>query len=155
VDPACQFLQPELSSLARSPSHVFQQVAAIERLYQEGNSPVLQCLLAKVIVIMGCDQDDRQLTPFPSNPPLKFRPVHAGQTHVCDDARNARKRARQQKCFRGFEADGFVSGGFKDVLDGFSNTTIVVDRCDDHIRLGHQNASSCMRRIVRTARPLG
>jgi hypothetical protein len=154
MDQPCQFLRPELSSLARGPSDVFQQVAAIERLYQEGNSAVLQCLSAKVIVIMGCDEDDRQLTPFPSNPPLKFRPVHAGQTHVCDDARNARKRARQQKCFRGLEADGSVSGGFKHVLDGFSNATIVVDRCDDHIRL-HQNASSCMRRIVRAVRPLG
>ena len=62
------------------------RVATIERFHQERNRAISQCLLANVIVIMGRDEDDRQLTPFPSNPPLQFRPVHAGQTHVCDDA---------------------------------------------------------------------
>jgi hypothetical protein len=134
---------------------VFQQVAAIERLYQESNRAVPQCLLANVIVVMGRDEDDRQLTPLPSNPPLQFCPVHPGQTHVCDDARHARKGARQQKGFRGFEADGLISSGFKDALNGLSNATIVVDRCDDHMRLRHQDAPFSMRRIVRTSRTLG
>ena len=65
---------------------MFQQVAAIERFHQEGDCTISQCLLANVIVIMGRDQDDRQLTPFPSNPPLQFRPVHTGETDVGDDA---------------------------------------------------------------------
>ena len=61
----------------------------------------------------------------------------------------------KQKCFRGFEGDGFVSGGFEDALNRFSNTTIVVDGCDDHIRLRHQDAPFCMPGIVRTARTPG
>ena len=121
------------SGVVRRPSDVFQQVAAIERFHQEGDCAISQCLLANVIVIMGRDEDDRQLMPFPSNPPLQFRPVHPGQTHVCDDARHARQRAGQQKRFRGFEGDGFVSGGFENALNRFSNTTIVVDGCDDEI----------------------
>jgi hypothetical protein len=54
---------------------VFQQVAAIKRLYEEGDGAISQRLSADVIVIVGCDQNDRQLTPFPSNPPLQFCPV--------------------------------------------------------------------------------
>ena len=115
----------------RRPRDVFQQVAAIERFHQEGDRAISESLLANVIVIMGRDEDDRQLAPFPSNPPLQFRPVHAGQPHVCDDAHHARQRARQQKRFRGFEGDGFVSGGFEDALNRLSNTTIVVDGSDD------------------------
>ena len=95
------------------------------------------------------------MTPFLSNPPLQLRPVHAGQTHVCDDARHARQRAGQEKCFRGFEGNGFVSGGFEDALNRFSNTTIVVDGCDDHIRLRHQDAPFCMPGIACTARTPG
>jgi hypothetical protein len=134
---------------------VFQQFAAIERFHHEGDRAISQCLLANAIVIMGCDDDDRQLMAFPSNLPLQFRPVDAGQTHVCDDARHARKRTGQQERFRGFEGYGFVSGGFKDALNGFSDTTIVVDGCDDHIRLRHQDVPFSMRRILRTARALG
>ena len=134
---------------------MFQQVATIERFHQEGHSAISECLFANLIVIMGRDEDDRQLTPFASNQPLQFRSVYAGQTHVCDDAGHARKRTGQQKCFRRFEGDGFVPGGFKNALNGFSNTAIVVDGCDDHIRLRHQNALFCMHRIVRTARTFG
>jgi hypothetical protein len=136
----------------RRPSDVFQQVAAIERLHQEGNCAVSQCLVAHLIVIMGRDQDDGQLTPFASNPPLQLRPIHAGQADVCDDARHARQRARQQKRFSRFEADGPVSGGFEDTLNGFANTAIVIDGCNDHIQLRHRDATFFMRRIVRTAR---
>jgi hypothetical protein len=147
---------------------MFQQVATIERFHQEGDGTIPQCLLANVIVIMGRDEDDRQLTPFASNPPLQFRPVYAGQTHVCDDTRHARKRTGQQKSFRGFEGDGFVSGGFENALNRLSNTTIVVHRCDDPIRLRHQvtfarpelrrasrDAPFCIPGIVRTARTPG
>ena len=56
---------------------------------------------------------------------------------------------------RGLERDGVVSSGFKDALNGFANATIVVDRCDDHIRRRHQDVPFCMHRIVRTARTLG
>ena len=65
------------SGVVRRPCDVFQQVAAIERLHQERDRAISQCLLANVIVVMGRDEDDRQLMPFPSNPPLQFRPVHA------------------------------------------------------------------------------
>src|SRR5918995_1856436 len=64
-------------------------------------------------------------------------PVPPGQTHVGDDARYARERTGDQKHFCGFEGDGFVSGGFEDALHRFSNTTIVVDGRDDHIRPRH------------------
>ena len=84
---------------------MFQQVATIEWFHQKGDRAISQCLSANVIVIMGSDENDRQLTPFPSNPPLQFRPIHPGQTHVCDDARHPRKRAGQQERFRGFEGD--------------------------------------------------
>jgi len=143
------FLQHECSSLVRRPRDVFQQVAAIERLDQERNRAVAQCLSANVIVIMSRDEDDRQLMPFPSNPPLQFRPIDSGQTHVCDDARHARQRTGQQKRFRGFEGDGFVSGGLEDAPNRFANAAIVVDGRDDHVRLRHQAG------IVRAARTRG
>ena len=79
------------SGVVRRPCDVFQQVATIERFHQEGDRAIPQCLLANVIVIMGGDEDDRQLTPLASSPPLQFRPVHTGETHVCDDARHARQ----------------------------------------------------------------
>jgi hypothetical protein len=136
------FLQHEFSALVRRVSDVVQQVAAIERFHQEGSGAVSQCLLANVIVIMGCDQDDRQLMPLPSNPPLQFRPVDTRQTHVCDDAGHARQRAGLQKGFRGLKRDGFVSGGFQNALNRLSNPTIVVHSCDNQIRLPHQAASA-------------
>ena len=43
---------------------MFQQVAAIERLHQEGDCAISQCLLENLIVIIGGDQDDRQLTDY-------------------------------------------------------------------------------------------
>jgi hypothetical protein len=67
------------SGVVRRQSDVFQQIAAIERLHQEGDGAISQCLSADVIVIMRGDQNDRQLTPFPSNPPLQFRPSIPGR----------------------------------------------------------------------------
>jgi hypothetical protein len=128
---------------------VFQQVAAVERLHEEGDRAISQGLLSNVIVIMGSDEDDRQLTPFTSNPTLQFRPIHTGQTHICDDARHARDRARQQKRLRGFKRDGFVSGRFEDALNRLSNTTVVVDGGDNEIQLRHQAPPFPMRRMVR------
>src|SRR5262245_20764981 len=90
---------------------------------------------------MGSDEDDRQLTPFQSNPPLQFRPGDTGQTHVGDDARHARKRTGEQERFRGFEGDSFVARGFKDAPDRLSNTMIVVDGCDQ-IRLRHHSTAA-------------
>jgi hypothetical protein len=57
---------------------VFQEVAAIERLHQEGDRTISERLFANVIVIMRCDQDDGQLTPFPPNATLQLCPVDAG-----------------------------------------------------------------------------
>src|SRR5262245_37741436 len=91
---------------------------------------------------MSSDEDDGQLAPFTSNAPLQFGSVHTGETHVCDDTRHARQSAGQQKRFRGFEGDGFVSGGFEDALNRLSNTTIVVDGCDNQIRPPHQDHPS-------------
>jgi hypothetical protein len=144
-----------LSSLARRSGDVFQEIATIERLYQESNRAIPQCLLANVVVVMGRNENDRQLTPFPSNPPLEFRPIYAGQTHVCDHARHVRQRSGQQKRFRGIESDAFVPGGFEHALNGFSNATIVVDRCDDRMRRRHQATPFCIRGIVRTAHTPG
>ena len=79
------------------PCDVCQQVVAIERFHQEGDRAVPQGLAADVIVIMGGDEDHRQLTPLPSNPPLQLRPVHAGEPHVRDDACHARQRAGPEK----------------------------------------------------------
>jgi hypothetical protein len=129
---------------------VFQQFAAIEWFHQEGNGAVPEGLSAYLLVVMGGDDDDRQFGLVLSNPPLQLRPVHPGQSYICDDTRHARERAGQQKRFRGCESDGFVSGGFKDALNGFSNATIVVDRCDDHSRPRHQDGPIRMRRIVRS-----
>ncbi len=57
---------------------MLQQVAAIKWFDQEGDGAISQCPSPNVIVIMGRNEDDRQLTPFPSNSPLQFSPVHAG-----------------------------------------------------------------------------
>jgi hypothetical protein len=49
---------------------VFQQFTAIERFHQEGDRAIPENLLANLMVVMGSDDDDRQLTSFQSNPPL-------------------------------------------------------------------------------------
>jgi hypothetical protein len=46
---------------------VFQQVAAIERLHEKRERAISQRLLANIIVVMGSDKNERQLTPFTSN----------------------------------------------------------------------------------------
>ena len=67
----------------------------------------------------------------------------SAMTHVTlDSAPDSRN------VFRGFEGDGFVSGGFEDALNRLSNTTIVVDGCDNEIRLRHQPRPSPCRRMV-------
>jgi hypothetical protein len=129
---------------------VFQQVAAIERFHQEGDRAISQCLLANVIVIMGRDEDDRQLTPFASNPPQELRTVHTGETHVCDYARHEQKRAGQQERFRGFEGDGLVSSRFQNALNRLQNPAIVIHSRDNQVRLQHQHILFCMPASVRT-----
>ncbi|HEY6613412.1 MAG TPA: hypothetical protein VIZ32_02805, partial [Vicinamibacterales bacterium] len=123
------------SGRARRPSDTLQQVATIERFHQKGHRAISQCLSANVIVIMGSDEDDRQMTPLQSNPPLQFRPIHPGQAHVCDDAGHPRKHAGQQERFRGFKCDRVVSRGLEDALNRLSNTPVVVNSCDQEIRL--------------------
>ena len=49
--------------VVRRPCDVVQQVTAIERFHQKRDRAISQRLLANVIVIMGRDEDDRQLMP--------------------------------------------------------------------------------------------
>ncbi len=74
------------SGVLRRSSDVCQQFATVERFDQERDGAIPQYLLSNVVIIVGRDDNDRQQTPLPSNPPLQFRSIHAGQTHVCDDA---------------------------------------------------------------------
>jgi hypothetical protein len=134
---------------------VFQQVAAVERFHKDGDCAISQCLSADVIVIMGSDENDRELTPFPPNPPLQFRPVHTGEAQVRDDARHARQRAGLQERFRRFEGECSVSSRFQNALNRLANPAIVIHRCDNQVRLPHQDRPFSMPGIVRTPRAAG
>src|SRR5262245_14582120 len=124
--PAMAILQHDPSVAARHPGDVFQQLAGIERFHQESNGAISQSLLPNHVVVMGRDDDDRQLTSFSSNPPLQFGAVDTGQAHVGDDARHAREHTGKDKGLRGCKADGLVAGGFEDALNRLPNPTIVV-----------------------------
>ncbi len=124
---------------------MFQEIAAVERLNQEGDRAISQGLPADVIVIMGSNQNDWKLAPCPSNPPLQFRPIHTRQPHINNDARHVRQRSGLEKRFRGFKERRFVSGRLQNALERLPNTTIVVNSCDDETR------RRLHARIVRTA----
>jgi len=128
---------------------MFQQFTAIKRFHQEGNRAISQCLLANLMIIMGSDDDDRQLTSFPSNPALKLGAVDAGQPNVGDDAHHTRERTGQEKCFRRCETDGLVPGGFENALNRLPNPTIVINSRDDARGLTHQAAPFSMHGMVR------
>ena len=119
-----------------------EQLSGVERLYQERDGATPQRLLSNVVVIMGGNEEHGHIWRLLPDAPLQLDPVYSRQLHVRDNTGGACDASRIEECFCGRIYLGLVPGRFQDTLNRFSNTTIVVDRCDDRFRLRHHSLRS-------------
>ena len=78
-----------------------------ERLVQEADSALVQCLLANLFVRVRCDKDQRNGQAPGLKRPLELQPAHSRHLHVRDNARGIKNVGRFQKVAAGFKG---VSG---------------------------------------------
>jgi len=121
-----------------------QQCLVAERFAQECSGARAKRLLARRLIAMGSDENDRDAGAGAGQPPLQLEAGHSGHAHVDDQTSDLGKTSRIQQLLRGRKDVDFEASGPQETLERLTYRLIVIDDGDRPASRG----TGCLRFIA-------
>ena len=109
-----------------------------ERLGQDVDRALAERQFAQLVVGVGGDEDDRDVTPPEAQPSLEFEAAHARHADVEDQAARIAIGLGLQEFLGGREGHGGEAGGADQRPQRLAHGVVVVDDCDQRLGTGHR-----------------